>query len=127
MQSDKYQILIDSMVRAMRAGVPGAKVKEVTKGMNDTIAESGYGKYCYPPYMRVRGHGFGLGSTHPGQLTMENETILEEGLMFIVHPNQYIPEDGVPIVRRNGRCHEDRSCSTADPLALRFRLYPGID
>ncbi len=94
MQSDKYHILIDSMVHAMRAGVPGAKVKEVTQGMNDTIAESGYEKYCYPPYMRVRGHGFGLGSTHPGQLTVDNETLLEERMMFIIHPNQYIPETG---------------------------------
>jgi Xaa-Pro aminopeptidase len=94
MQSDKYQILIDSLQCAMRAGIPGTKVQEVTKRMNDSISEAGYGKYCYPPYMRVRGHGFGLGSTQPGQLTMDNETMLEEGMMFIVHPNQYIPETG---------------------------------
>jgi Xaa-Pro dipeptidase len=93
-QSDKYQLLINSMVCAMRAGIPGAKVKEVTGKLNDSIAEAGYGKYCYPPYMRVRGHGFGLGSTQPGQFTMDNEATLEEGMVFIIHPNQYIPETG---------------------------------
>jgi Xaa-Pro aminopeptidase len=94
LQLDKYQILINAMVIGMKTGIPGAKAKDVTKAVNDSIAESGYGEYCYPPYMRVRGHGLGLGSIQPGQLSMENETVLEEGMVFILHPNQYIPEPG---------------------------------
>ncbi len=94
LQLDKYQILIDAMVTGMKTGAPGAKAKDVTKAVNDSIATSGYEKYCYPPYMRVRGHGLGLGSVQPGQLSMENETVLEEGMVFILHPNQYIPETG---------------------------------
>ncbi len=94
LQLDKYQILIDAMVVGMKTGVPGARAKDVTKAVNDSIAKSGYEKYCYPPYMRVRGHGLGLGSVQPGQISMENETVLEEGMVFILHPNQYIPETG---------------------------------
>jgi Xaa-Pro aminopeptidase len=93
-QLEKYQVLIDAMNAGIKTGVPGVKVNEVTKAINDSIARSGYGQYCSPPYMRVRGHGLGLGSTQPGQLTMDNETLLEEGMMFILHPNQYIPETG---------------------------------
>ena len=56
--------------------------------------EAGYEKYCRPPFMRVRGHGLGCGSSAPGNLEDENKTKLEQGMTFIVHPNQYIPETG---------------------------------
>jgi Xaa-Pro aminopeptidase len=44
--------------------------------------------------MRRRGHGFGTGSISPGDVAVDNQTILEEGMIFIVHPNQFIPEVG---------------------------------
>ena len=30
--------------------------------MNRVISAAGYAEFCYPPYMRARGHGFGVGS-----------------------------------------------------------------
>jgi Xaa-Pro aminopeptidase len=44
--------------------------------------------------MRVRGHGLGCGSSAPGSLEDGNRTKLEEGMTFIIHPNQYLPETG---------------------------------
>jgi Xaa-Pro aminopeptidase len=44
--------------------------------------------------MRVRGHGLGITSDLPGDLTVESEGLLEEGMMFVMHPNQYLPETG---------------------------------
>ena len=44
--------------------------------------------------MRVRGHGLGCGSFAPGSLENGNQTKLEEGMTFIIHPNQYLPETG---------------------------------
>ena len=44
--------------------------------------------------MRRRGHGLGAGSAAPGDISGENHTILEEDMLFVVHPNQYIPEVG---------------------------------
>jgi Xaa-Pro aminopeptidase len=44
--------------------------------------------------MRVRGHGLGCGSSAPGNLEEDNKTLLEEGMTFIIHPNQYLPETG---------------------------------
>ena len=43
---------------------------------------------------RVRGHGLGCGSFAPGSLEDGNQTKLEEGMTFIIHPNQYLPETG---------------------------------
>jgi Xaa-Pro dipeptidase len=59
------------------------------------ISEAGYGEYCVPPYMRARGHGFGVGSIAPGGLIDVETTVnFEKGQIVVVHPNQYIPEVG---------------------------------
>ena len=34
------------------------------------------------------------GSFAPGSLEDDNKTQLEEGMTFIIHPNQYLPETG---------------------------------
>jgi Xaa-Pro dipeptidase len=69
-------------------------VRDVTERIDDCFRGAGYGDYCKPPYMRVRGHGLGITSDLPGDLTVESEGRLEEGMMFVMHPNQYLPETG---------------------------------
>jgi Xaa-Pro dipeptidase len=44
--------------------------------------------------MRVRGHGLGISSILPGDVSVDNPIILQEGMFFVIHPNQYIPETG---------------------------------
>ena len=51
---DKYKVLQDAMHRGQEAARPGVKVKDVANAINDVFREAGYGKYCQPPYMRVR-------------------------------------------------------------------------
>ena len=91
---DKYAVLQEAMRRGQAAAVPGASVRAVTQAMDDCFRAAGYGDYCRPPYMRVRGHGLGITSDAPGDLTVENEARLEEGMVFVMHPNQYLPETG---------------------------------
>ena len=91
---DKYRLLQEAMRRGMDAAVPGATMAQVTEAMNDVFRAAGYGDYCRPPYMRVRGHGLGVTSDRPGDLTDTSEVRLEEGMVFVMHPNQYIPETG---------------------------------
>src|ERR1051325_7490906 len=79
---EKYAILTKAMGLGMEAAT------------NDTFIEYGYEQYCRPPFMRVRGHGLGCGSFAPGSLEDANQTRLEEGMTFIIHPNQYLPESG---------------------------------
>ncbi len=62
--------------------------------MNEVFSAHGYEKYCRPPYMRVRGHGLGFLSIPFAEVVDENEAVIEEGMTFVVHPNQYIPETG---------------------------------
>jgi len=91
---EKYAVLKAAMRRGQAAAVPGTTVREVTGRINDCFREAGYGAYCRPPYMRVRGHGLGITSERPGDITDESEVRLDEGMVFVMHPNQYLPETG---------------------------------
>ena len=91
---EKYAILHKAMGLGMVAAQTGAPASAVAKAINGAFVDAGYEKYCRPPFMRVRGHGLGCGSFAPGSLEDENQTKLEEGMTFIVHPNQYLPETG---------------------------------
>ena len=98
LQREKHGVLVDAMMAAMEAGTAGAKVSDVARAIDKVVARAGYEKYCRPPYMRVRGHGFGMGSMMPGAISEENDTVLEAGMTFVLHPNQYIPETGYLMV-----------------------------
>ena len=91
---EKYAILQNAMGLGMEAAKTGAPAGAVATAINGAFIEAGYEKYCRPPFMRVRGHGLGCGSFAPGSLEDENKTKLEEGMTFIIHPNQYLPETG---------------------------------
>ena len=94
LQHEKYALLQRAMRRGMDAAVPGATVAQATDAMNDVLRGAGYGDYCRPPYMRVRGHGLGITSDRPGDLDDASEVVFEEGMVFVMHPNQYIPDTG---------------------------------
>lgn len=88
----------DLVVRAMWAGIevirPGIPIREVSRAIDGVLSAAGYAEYCKPPHMRRRGHGLGCGSVAPGDVANDNETLLEEDMVFVVHPNQYLPESG---------------------------------
>jgi Xaa-Pro aminopeptidase len=91
---EKYALLQEAMQAGQKAAVPGASVRAVTEAMDGCLRAAGYGDYCRPPYMRVRGHGLGITSDLPGDIVSDSEVRLEEGMVFVMHPNQYIPETG---------------------------------
>jgi Xaa-Pro dipeptidase len=91
---EKYAILQEAMRAGLAAGCAGTTVAELTRAINGVIAKAGYGDYCRPPYMRVRGHGLGVTSDRPGDIVERNERVLESGMVFVMHPNQYLPESG---------------------------------
>jgi Xaa-Pro aminopeptidase len=91
---EKYALLQDAMHAGQAAAVPGAPVRAVCEAMDGRLRDAGYGDFCRPPYMRVRGHGLGITSDLPGDLTVDSDGRLEEGMMFVMHPNQYLPETG---------------------------------
>jgi Xaa-Pro aminopeptidase len=88
----------DLLVRAMNAGIgaarPGAAMAAVCRAINAVLEAEGYGEYCHPPHIRRRGHGLGFGSIRPGDVSLDNDTMLTEGMVFMIHPNQHLPETG---------------------------------
>ncbi len=67
---------------------------DVCRAINDVLEAEGYGEFCHPPHIRRRGHGLGFGSTQPGDVALDNQTMLEPDMLFMIHPNQYLPETG---------------------------------
>jgi Xaa-Pro aminopeptidase len=91
----KYDMLLEAFHRALaevRAGVPA---NLMSRAMNGVISQAGYAKFCYPPYMRARGHGFGIGTLAPGG-AIDDDTAKPFGRNqpVVVHPNQYLEETG---------------------------------
>jgi Xaa-Pro aminopeptidase len=90
----KYDLLVRAMNAGIGAAVPGVPMSAVCRAINMVLEAEGYGEYCHPPHIRRRGHGLGFGSIRPGDVTLDNQTVLKEGMLFMIHPNQHLPDTG---------------------------------
>jgi Xaa-Pro aminopeptidase len=90
----KYDLVIEAMNAGIAVARPGARMADVCAAINTVLEAQGYGEYCYPPHIRRRGHGLGFASMRPGDVALDNDTVLEPGMVFMIHPNQYLPETG---------------------------------
>jgi Xaa-Pro dipeptidase len=91
---EKYALVVEAMEAGIKAVRPGGLVLDICAAIDAVLRANGYGDYCGPPYNRRRGHGLGCGSAAPGSIVRDNHVVLEEDMMFVVHPNQFIPETG---------------------------------
>jgi Xaa-Pro dipeptidase len=91
---DKYDLVLGAMWAGIETIRPGIPMSQICTAINCVLEAAGYAEYCRPPHMRRRGHGLGCGSVAPGDVAMDNDAVLEEGMIFVVHPNQYLPETG---------------------------------
>jgi Xaa-Pro dipeptidase len=104
----KYRLVVDAMTAGIRAAQPGVPMAAVCEAIDAVLEAEGYGAFCKPPYIRRRGHGLGFGSIAPGDVSRDNAVALAPGMVFMIHPNQYLPETGYllcgePVVMtRNG-------------------------
>ena len=89
--SAKFELLREALEESLAVVRPGSKVRDVAGIQNAILEKAGYAEYCQPPYMRARGHGFGL-----GRIEIDDDCPLDfaEGMSLVVHPNQYLPETG---------------------------------
>jgi Xaa-Pro dipeptidase len=92
--AQKYALVVEAMQHGIAAAKPGFAMSEVCRAINAVLEAQGYGKYCHPPHIRRRGHGLGFSSTRPGDVSLDNTTVLEPDMLFMIHPNQYLPETG---------------------------------
>ncbi|HLH99061.1 MAG TPA: Xaa-Pro peptidase family protein [Xanthobacteraceae bacterium] len=91
---NKYALVIEAMNAGIAAARPGVPMAEVCRSINQVLEAQGYGEYCHPPHIRRRGHGLGFASIRPGDVSLDNQTVLEPDMLFMIHPNQYLPETG---------------------------------
>jgi Xaa-Pro dipeptidase len=91
---EKYALVVDAMDKGFAAAQPGATMADVCRAINGVLEAEGYGEYCYPPHIRRRGHGLGFAAHGPGDVALDNATLLEPDMLFMIHPNQYLPETG---------------------------------
>jgi Xaa-Pro aminopeptidase len=104
---EKYRLLVAAMEAGIGAVRPGIRMSVVCEAINDHLSAAGYAEFSRPPFIRRRGHGLGSGSVWPGDVAVDNQSVLEEGMLFMVHPNQFLPETGYmmcgePVVVRAG-------------------------
>lgn len=92
--ADKYALVARAAAAGIAAVKPGIPVSAVADAVDAVLTEAGYREYCRPPHMKRRGHGMGSGSIAPGDIAYDNHTMIEEDMVFVVHPNQYLPETG---------------------------------
>jgi Xaa-Pro aminopeptidase len=92
--SRKYALVVQAMNQGIAAAKPGVAMSEVCRAINAVLEAQGYGEYCHPPHIRRRGHGLGFASVRPGNVSLDNATVLEPDMLFMIHPNQYLPETG---------------------------------
>jgi Xaa-Pro dipeptidase len=91
---DKYSLVVQAMQAGFAAARPGAAMADVCGAIDAVLEAQGYAEYCHPPHIRRRGHGLGFGAIEPGDVALDNPTVLEPDMLFMIHPNQYLPETG---------------------------------
>jgi Xaa-Pro dipeptidase len=91
---DKYGLLVAAMLKGIAKVRAGERLGAVCEAIDDDLSAAGYAEFSRPPFIRRRGHGLGCGSGAPGDVSVDNDTILEPGMLFMVHPNQFLPETG---------------------------------
>ncbi|MPZ41112.1 MAG: M24 family metallopeptidase [Rhizobiales bacterium] len=113
--ADKYALVVHAMDQGIAAARPGVPMSEVCRAINAVLEAKGYGEFCHPPHIRRRGHGLGFASMRPGDVALDNDTILEPDMVFMIHPNQYLPETGYLL------CGEPvlQTPSGAEPLTMK--------
>lgn len=90
----KYALLQEAVRNGVGAAKPGVTVGTVVEAINANLIAAGYGAFCAPPHMRARGHGLGFGSVDPGDLAAGCSEVIDHDMVFVIHPNQYMPETG---------------------------------
>ena len=89
-----YALLTEALADGIAAVRPGVPVSAICDAIDARTAAAGYAAYSRPPHLRRRGHGLGCGSIWPGDVAFDNPLMLQEDMLFVVHPNQLLPNSG---------------------------------
>lgn len=82
-----YPIVLEAHLAGMNATKAGIMAKEIDNAARRVITKAGYGDY----FIHRTGHGVGLDIHEAPYMHANNETILEEGMVFTCEPGIYFP------------------------------------
>jgi len=89
-----FEILFEAQDQAIKRVRPGMTASELAKIQNDVFRREGFGEFVTEKYTRGRGHGIGLYIDEEPLIAEGNNTVLEEGMVIMIHPNTYLPISG---------------------------------
>ena len=118
-QKRAFAVFNEAMEAGIDAVKPGGTAADVARALNDVFRAHGLGDYVTSQYTRVRGHALGLGTGLKPSILEDVDTVLEEGMTLIVHPNTFHPETGYFVHGDTLRVTGDGSevlCGTARAL-----------
>lgn len=93
-QSKAFGVFREALEAGLATVKPGVTAADIARAENDVFRRYGLGDYVTSEYTRVRGHGLGLFPDTKPHILEGVETVIEEGMSLIVHPNTYHPEVG---------------------------------
>jgi Xaa-Pro dipeptidase len=85
-----HKAVLEANLAAQAIAKPGVSSHDVDKAARDVITKAGYGDY----FTHRTGHGLGLSGHELPNISQNNMTILEPGMVFTIEPGIYIPEFG---------------------------------
>jgi Xaa-Pro dipeptidase len=85
-----YQAVLEANLAAQAVAKPGVTCHEVDKAARDVIKKAGYGEF----FTHRLGHGLGLSGHELPNISENNQTVLEPGMVFTIEPGIYLPELG---------------------------------
>jgi Xaa-Pro aminopeptidase len=93
-----FNVYHEAMVAGINAVKPGVTASDIARAENEIFRREGLGDYVTNKYTRVRGHGLGLFVDTKPHILEDVQTVIEEGMTMIVHPNTYHPKVGYMVL-----------------------------
>ena len=93
-----FQVYLDAMEAGIAVVKPGITAADIARAENDVMRAHGLGEYVTSEYTRVRGHGLGLFPDTKPHILEDVQTVIEQDMVLIVHPNTYNPTVGYMVL-----------------------------
>ncbi|MGC8889402.1 MAG: M24 family metallopeptidase [bacterium] len=113
-----YNIVLKAQEEAESVIKPGISAREIDKTARDVIAKEGFGNR----FIHTTGHGVGLEIHEPPRISIDDNTIIEKGMVITIEPGIYlegyggiriedlvlVTEKGVEVLTKIGKDFEFR-------------------